>query len=763
MKNFLKTIIGKFAPDVFKPIPEGILYILMQTISREISGECAWDTNDSCLQELTSYWSRKCRNITCPGYLHPLGLISYTSESDLSTSVDNNFNYNSFRYLTDTRVSTFGWEGAAQNDWVPVGTLGCRVKFDFGGADLGGFGAYWYGAFYFGDNSQAASPIVVHIGDKWTIKCYTGSTIIGTDDTFLAHKYYKCIKDHVSDSTNRPISGTNWRTYWAPSLFPGRVWYTAQSYTSKSIIGQAVPDPANQGSYGPVIVPSETGLYTGDHDTTYTIEIINFRGYVQNFQDALLQISLATADEEWLDFWGEYFGVTRLFQESAGGFEADDLYKTRILKEITRAKGTKAVILEEAQNFFRTTNVSIIEYHQTGGRVVGTDGKTYSCILAHTSDSTNRPISGANWATYWKKDYGYAGAWVTGTVYPIGYWDGSVPDTTPTGLDPAQGLWPWEFYIYPPLHTRPSTKFVKTNSSMSTPGAILSPPATYLCWTLESGSYGYTYGGIMYGYGGFDPLIHIASSDVDPDYLFLVPVHVGDSCLFGYSKMFSGVRFDLMVPGVGGTYKWQYWAGGNVWKDLTVSDTTLGFTQDGGVHWKLPSDWILADNIPYNIPDIGEDRYWVHVKVTSTPTVAPAADKIDILFTGQTCRGVYVAQEQYGWVLGTNALGRWDGNYYRCILSHTASAANRPVTGASWATYWVSGSPTYSGNVRYWTSGIPYFAAKYPNPAAHPSRDRNNCYIYEDDSFAQPTWEEGFQEIVDKLKTAGTIAIINQQ
>jgi len=46
MKNFLKTIIDRFAPTIFKPVPQGLMYVILQAISREISGECTWDTND---------------------------------------------------------------------------------------------------------------------------------------------------------------------------------------------------------------------------------------------------------------------------------------------------------------------------------------------------------------------------------------------------------------------------------------------------------------------------------------------------------------------------------------------------------------------------------------------------------------------------------------------------------------------------------------------------------------------------------------------
>ncbi len=47
-----------------------------------------------------------------------------------------------------------------------------------------------------------------------------------------------------------------------------------------------------------------------------------------------------------------------------------------------------------------------------------------------------------------------------------------------------------------------------------------------------------------------------------------------------------------------------------------------------------------------------------------------------------------------------------DGNDYRLISSHTAAAGNEPVTGASWATYWVSNGTTGSGVA--WEAGKLY-------------------------------------------------------
>jgi hypothetical protein len=237
----------------------------------------------------------------------------------------------------------------------------------------------------------------------------------------------------------------------------------------------------------------------------------------------------------------------------------------------------------------------------------------------------------------------------------------------------------------------PSAKFVKTDSNLIVVG-------TGYVWAYEAGSYGY--GGYGYGYGypygGFYDLHDIAGVGLG-DFLFMEPISVGNTCLFGYFKKFSGLKLIFTTPGVAGTYTWQYW-NGTSWSILPVSDTTLGFTTDSYVNWKLPTGWVTADNNPYNIPNTGEQRYWVRVRVDVPPTTPPIAKYIGLTFVGQTCRGCYVG---------------------------------------------------HSGT--------------YPDPATTPSRDKNNCYIYYFESFEKPKWQSGFQDIVDKLKTAGTIAIINQR
>lgn len=49
--------------------------------------------------------------------------------------------------------------------------------------------------------------------------------------------------------------------------------------------------------------------------------------------------------------------------------------------------------------------------------VTGTDGLIYTCIRSHTSAASNKPITGADWSTYWKQTSSTGGVWATATAY----------------------------------------------------------------------------------------------------------------------------------------------------------------------------------------------------------------------------------------------------------------------------------------------------------------------------------------------------------
>lgn len=51
------------------------------------------------------------------------------------------------------------------------------------------------------------------------------------------------------------------------------------------------------------------------------------------------------------------------------------------------------------------------------GEVTGTDSNVYTCVRSHTSGATDRPITGANYTTYWRKTGDTGGTWLTATSY----------------------------------------------------------------------------------------------------------------------------------------------------------------------------------------------------------------------------------------------------------------------------------------------------------------------------------------------------------
>lgn len=49
--------------------------------------------------------------------------------------------------------------------------------------------------------------------------------------------------------------------------------------------------------------------------------------------------------------------------------------------------------------------------------VTGTDGEVYTCIRSHTSASSNKPITGADYSTYWYLRGDTGGTWADATAY----------------------------------------------------------------------------------------------------------------------------------------------------------------------------------------------------------------------------------------------------------------------------------------------------------------------------------------------------------
>jgi len=64
----------------------------------------------------------------------------------------------------------------------------------------------------------------------------------------------------------------------------------------------------------------------------------------------------------------------------------------------------RAIFAEDEDRMYTANGNRILHYDGGASHVTGTDGLRYSCILDHTADAAKKPITGADWETYWVLD-----------------------------------------------------------------------------------------------------------------------------------------------------------------------------------------------------------------------------------------------------------------------------------------------------------------------------------------------------------------------
>jgi len=60
------------------------------------------------------------------------------------------------------------------------------------------------------------------------------------------------------------------------------------------------------------------------------------------------------------------------------------------------------------------------DFKHVASKVLGTDSNTYTCKLDHVAHSTNKPTTGANYATYWTLTGSGGSTWIDGDWYLVG-------------------------------------------------------------------------------------------------------------------------------------------------------------------------------------------------------------------------------------------------------------------------------------------------------------------------------------------------------
>jgi len=97
--------------------------------------------------------------------------------------------------------------------------------------------------------------------------------------------------------------------------------------------------------------------------------------------------------------------------------EIDSIYETNW--RATESTQLRAIMQDsEGYGYVRTYPI-ITSQNNIGHLVAGTDSNNYRCILNHTSASSNKPITGDDYATYWEA-YSRAGTWANDTLYGVG-------------------------------------------------------------------------------------------------------------------------------------------------------------------------------------------------------------------------------------------------------------------------------------------------------------------------------------------------------
>ena len=469
--------------------------------------------------------------------------------------------------------------------------------------------------------------------------------VVGTDN-----KDYKCIKGHTSNTANdKPITGTNWATYWTDALTTGQgeTWVNNTRYLMP--IGPPEGDPV-------------TGV------------------------DAELQVTSFVADP-FAKILGEWLTLPSI--PSPGNFtsyvEAGNFIYVLFASGDGKQFGKFDVTTE------KWTMLAPLPKPAAAGSAIAWDGEAIFAVRGEDSVETYKYTPGTNtWAAY--KDlssganYGAAMVHVGGTI------------ASGTG----------KLYI---LLGGVSRSFACSDPAVLG-GAWLNKadaPAT-----VEHG------GQLVYPGAG--------------NYLY--------ACRGQYTGTFWRYRINETSQGAhdGDTWFADVPALPDAAED-TNSGTNGGLMHLGSRLWcpgqEADGNYYAYVAMPYNVFNRDDVRNWQtfwRLPISDPPPEGwqwqRLADCPD--YTDELSFIIYASKHI---VVGS------DGNDYRCILSHTAADANKPISGANWTTYWVSNSTTGKGTV--WAGGESYS----PGQKIHLLSGKNLSKPWEYDVTSNK-WREVTQNIM---------------
>jgi hypothetical protein len=161
----------------------------------------------------------------------------------------------------------------------------------------------------------------------------------------------------------------------------------------------------------------ETDATIGEYSIEYTAVLNGVTRYVyDNYEIEAAAASSATpsGDSDWsqtkADIVQQSLELPNIIAVGDSPSSAQDTMVTTVLNQFIKylqvIHDVKFWKLEWAEHKFSDPD-----------EVTGTDGEVYTCIKSHTSDSTNKPITGDYWTSYWKLRGSTGGVWVDSTSY----------------------------------------------------------------------------------------------------------------------------------------------------------------------------------------------------------------------------------------------------------------------------------------------------------------------------------------------------------
>ena len=536
--------------------------------------------------------------------------------------------------------------------------------------------------------------------------------VIGTDGVG-----YICKKRHMATSTNKPITGANWQTYWElndPTI--DRLTWTEST----------VPAPITY-------LPGHRVL--GTDSNTYKC--------IKKHSPSLADKPVTGAN--WQIYWKLYTQTTECLtwvdaSDYGPGLEniktsivvGTDGLDYRCIRSHTSAASSRPITGTTATwqaNWAPNgttgegeTWVNAVYYRAVQSTlVVGTQGATdYRCILDHVATADNRPITGANWSTYWtlNNTANRGNVWQVGTQYRKNafgiqghdtfIWAVSGCCTLSAIYDPLYNTWndiqiPWRRsgwsrgmnavwcglnaydkgkYIWLKYGRGPETTFDRYNIELDLRESMAS--------SLVPGGCCQNSGSIMSN--GLDSYIyHMNTASGDPTYVYRFERY--DTSNNNWSELQAGLPFHPRYSTNAMTRDAIWISPYYGYDGLVKYDLTKPTALQPGIWSKLNWDTcyssygngsIAVDNNGYLYMVMGDSYYYLNSNIW-----------------------VFDTNKNQSKVLGTY------GKDYDCILSHTSSALTQPITGANYQTYWQASRTTGKGAV--WANSTAYYCSKHAN------------------------------------------------